>query len=271
MKVVPRKSSTKVVKKSGSVIDRIKPVAETGKATKALIYGEPGTGKTVIGCSFPKPLLLIDIKEEGQDSVLDVEGVDLIHVKEWDDLEELYWHLKDRSKYKSVVLDQLTAMQALAIAKVKADNGQGPDDVLSQRSWGRVSGMLITWIANFRELEMNVCFNAHEKYREGDGEGDERIAPSIGANLMASAASFVNGAVGIIGNTYIREIKDKDNPKKKLTQFCLRVGPHAYYRAKIRRPVSAGPAPGSIINATFDKILKVSKGGELVKTVKRTK
>lgn len=270
-KILPKKPSKSLAKKkSGSILDKIKPVGDIETQLTMLCYGKAGTGKTVFGCSFPKPLLLIDIKEKGHESILDVPGVDLLPIENWAELEEIYWELKGGTKYKSIVLDQLTSMQALAMAKIREDKGVRPDEVISQRAWGQISGLMQTWLYNFRELYSDgyhVCFNAHERLREPQEENDERIAPSVGSNLMQSVASFANGMVSVIGNTFIREVQIEK--KKYEIQFCMRVGPHAYYAAKIRRPVSAGPAPGVIVNPSFDKVMKISKGENLVRTIKR--
>lgn len=264
--------ATKVQKKS-SIQDKIRPIGEVERYLTMLCYGQAGKGKTVFACSFPKPLLLLDIREEGQDSVTDVEGVDLLSIENWAELEEAYWMLESGSKYQSVVIDQLTAMQALGMQKIKEDKNMKPTEPFSQRSWGELSGLMQTWIYNFRELkkkELHICMNAHEKLKEPQAEDDDRIAPSVGSNLMGSVASFVNGAVSVIGNSFVRENHDKKT-KQTTYEFCMRIGPHAYYAAKIRRPVSAGPAPDVIVNPTFDKVMKISKGGELVRKVKRDK
>lgn len=241
-----------------------------------LAYGKSGTGKTVFGGSFPKPLLLLDIREKGTESISDVKGIDLIHVERWEDMDEIYWDvLKGGSKYKSVMLDQLTAAQALGMMQLREKKGMKPSEPFSQRAWGQLSGMMQQMIYDYRELYSegyHILFNAHERLRDPQEEDDDRIAPSVGSNLMQSVASFVNGAVSVIGNTFIREHYDK---KEKTTeiQYCMRVGPHAYYAAKIRRPVSAGPVPGVIINPTFDKIVNISRGGAISrkKIIKRSK
>jgi hypothetical protein len=266
-------SMKKLVRRKASGIEaRIKPLEEVQSPVTMLAYGQSGTGKTVFGATFPKPLLLIDIREKGAESIMDIKGIDLAPVEHWDELDEVYWILKNGSKYKSVVLDQLTAAQAMGMSKLREQKGMKPSEPFSQRGWGQLSGMMQEMIYNYRELYTegyNVLFNAHERQREPQEEDDERIAPSVGSNLMQSVASFLNGAVSVIGNTFIREKFDK-KAKTSDVQYCMRVGPHAYYRAKIRRPVSAGPVPGVLVNPTFEKILAIQRGESFTrKIVKR--
>jgi hypothetical protein len=261
----------KRTKSKGGIADRIKPLDEIEPFLTMACYGKSGTGKTVFGSSWPKPILLLDIREEGEESIADVPQIDKLAVETWDDLEEVYWMLEAGSKYKSLMLDQCTAMQSLGMQKIREENNQKPSDVFSQRSWGRLGGLMQQWIYNFRELkkkEYHVLFNAHEKTRDAQDEGDERLAPSIGPNLTAGTASFLNGAVSVIGNTFIREEVDK-KAKTRDVHYCMRVGAHAYYAAKLRRPVSAGPPPDIIVNPTFEKVMRLSKGESLAKKVKK--
>lgn len=257
--------------KRSSIQERIQPISEVEAFVTALVYGRAGTGKTAFGSTFPKPLLYLDIREKGHETIAKVSGIDRLAVDAWADIEEVYWMLESGTKYASVVVDQVTAMQQLALDKVRGDKGLEPGDTMSQRTWGEISGLMQTWLYNFRELynhEYHICFLAHERLRQTEGEEDDRIDPSVGANMMPSVASFLNGAVSIIGNTFIREHTNKET-KDRSVQYCMRVGPHAYYAAKIRRPIGADtPLPDVIVNPTFDKVLKISKGESIATKVK---
>lgn len=260
--------------KKSSVQERIQPIAEAPSFVTALAYGRAGTGKTAFGSSWPKPLLYLDIREKGHETIAKVAGIDRLQVDSWDDIEEVYWMLESGTKYASVVIDQVTAMQQLVLEKVRKDKGMEAGDTMSQRAWGEMSGLMQTWLYNYRELynhEYHICFLAHERLRQTEGEEDDRLDPSVGANMMPSVASFLNGAVSIIGNTFIREHKDKET-KKRSVEYCMRVGPHAYYAAKIRRPIGSEiPMPDVIINPTFEKLLKISRGESATIKVKKVK
>lgn len=264
----------KVLKKAG-IAGRIAKLEDVVMPVTMLAYGKAGTGKTVFGSTWPKPLLLIDIKEKGHESIRDVPGIDLIQIESWEEIDEVYKDvLWGHDKYKSVVLDQLTAMQALGMSYLREKKRMKPDDAFSQRGWGQLSGMMQQTIQDYRELYnegYHILFNAHERIREPSEEDDDRLAPSVGSNLMQSVASFANGAVSVIGNTFIQEKVDKKE-KTREVQYCMRIGPHAYYAAKLRRPVSAGPTPDMIVNPTFEKIMRLTKGESMSsKKVKRIK
>ena|ERR1700722_8684036 len=249
---------------------RIRPLSEVERHVAMLCYGDQKTGKTVFACSFPKPILLIDIMEKGTDSVIDVDGVDVIEAEGTQDLEDLYWMLEKGSKYKSVVLDQMTGLQNLVIREMKEKKNQRADDVFSQRSYGQLGGWMMQWTLNYRNLikqEYDVCFLSHQKRIEAQEEDDDRLAPEVTTALTGSITNFLLGAVSVIGNQFIRESYDKKTKETQM-QYCMRLV-SGFYRCGIRRPVSAGPVPEYVVNPTFDKIMKLSKGESLARKVRK--
>lgn len=253
-----------------SIESRIKSLSEVERHVAMLCYGDQKTGKTVFACSFPKPLLLIDIMERGTDSVTDVGGVDVVPAESTGDLEDLYWMLEGKTKYKSVVLDQMTGLQSLVIREMKGKKNQRADDVFSQRSYGQLGGWMTQWILNYSLLVdrgYNVCFLSHQKRIEPQNEDDDRLAPEITTALTGSITNFLLGAVSVIGNQFIRESYDKKTKETEM-QHCMRLV-SGFYRCGIRRPVSAGPVPEYVVNPTFDKIMKLSKGESLTRRIIR--
>lgn len=243
---------------------QITEVSELPSLMAALIYGRSGTGKTTIASTFPKPLLLLDIREKGFDSISNVKGVDIAQLTTWDEFEEVYWYLKaGDTKYRTIIVDQISQLQDLAILRAMKDAGKEPDDAIAQRNWGQAAGLMKTWLLNYRDLidiGINVVFLAHDRTTDSDTETDDRLDPSVGARIMPSVASFVNGAVKIIGNTLIREsFSVEGNKKKRKVEFAMRIGPHAIYTTKTRSPVGI-ESPEVIVNPTYDKIVAVVKG-----------
>lgn len=267
--------------KRDKIGSRILSIDDVPDFSSTLLYGEAGTGKTALSRTWPKPLLVIDTAEKGTRTLRGTPGVKVFPADCWEDIEEVYWYLYDgpgKGKFKSVSLDQISQMQDLAIAKVRIEMGLKPNDpIKSFKFWGRISGLMKEWLSNFRNLQdlgMYPLFISHQRtFGGGDEEDDNQIEPSVGARLMPSVTSFINGAVSTIGNTFIRETyTGKGKDRKRKVDYCLRVGPHSVYRSKIRRPPDAGLLPDIIVNPTFEKLEKVSRGEDLiVKTVKRKK
>lgn len=257
----------------------IKPVSNVEQPMTALIYGKSGTGKTALSSTFPRSMLLLDIREKGTETIANEEDIDVIKVDDWATFEKTYWFLKaGKHSYETVVLDQISALQGVAMDYVREEEGLDASDKLHKGQWGTISGMMQNWLLSYRDLRddgLNVVFIAHDRMRGGEDEDtdDGQIAPNVGARLMPSVSGFVNGMVSVIGNTFIRERYKKleGGGKKRIVEYCLRVGPHAYYDTKIRRPKDAGPIPEAIVNPSYKKLLAISRGEDIDVVKKATK
>lgn len=256
----------KVTPKPTSILDKIKPVTELKTNLVMMVYGRSGTGKTHFGSTFPKPILFIDTNERGTETIALEEDIDVVRVTEWAEMDELYWALFDKTtdvQYASIVVDQVSNLQDIGMAEVLRKGRKGRDETFTQRNWGQLSGMLKQWISDFRDLSdnYNLLLIAHERVNEGGDDDEEAIEPSIGARVMPSVSAFLDGAVDSIGSTFIKERwETEDKEEVRHVDYCMRIGPHAFYSTKIRRPVSAGPIPELIVNPTYKKIKDLVTG-----------
>ena len=260
MTIVKKKS-----KPGGTPVPFI-PVEQLPSVLAVLFYGRSGTGKTTIASSFPAPSLLLDIREKGTDSVSNVKGLKVAHLNAWEQFEEIYWYLKKgEHDFKTVIVDQITQLQELAMKKALKDDGKEDTEQMSKRNFGQAGGMMKTWLLNYRDLiddGIHVVFIAHDRVTNqgDDGSGEDQIDPVVGAALMPSVASFVNGAVKIIGNTFIRETYSIQNKRKvRAVEYSMRIGPHAFYTTKTRSPVGIA-APSVIVDPTYEKLVGIMRG-----------
>lgn len=261
-KKIPKKASE-------SILSRAVPVAEVEDYSAVLFYGESGTGKTTLAATYPKPLLILDLREHGTRSIKKVKGADVVRIDTWKEYEEIFFELEKDDHYKTIVHDQVSALQALGMDHIRKESGMEPDDTFSKRDWGQLSGLMQTWLLNHRNLytlSKHIIFLAHQREfgNDDDTSEDDQMAPRMGARLSPSIESFLNGAVSVIGNTFIREKwvqLDSTKPKKtREVKYCLRIGPHGSFRTKIRRPLEDGPVPDVLVNPTYEKIEDLSNG-----------
>jgi hypothetical protein len=267
--MVVRKTST--IKKAPAF--EFKPVESLNPNLVMLVYGRSGTGKTAFAATFPKPIAYLDINERGTETIANVEGIEVGHCEEWQDFDNAYWALNQDTNYKTIVVDQITNLQDMAMREILRRQNKKPSEQFTQRNWGQLGGLLKEYILNFKMLasRYNVVLIAHERVFGGGGEEeDNAIEPTIGARVIPSVGSFLDGAVDAIGNTFIRERTVKEGLKKvRHVDYCMRTGPHGSYATKVRRPVSSGPIPDLIVNPTYQKIIDVVRGKSLVKKTVR--
>lgn len=225
-------------------------------------YGRPGSGKTTLACTFPKPLLLIDMKDEkGYLIAKKIKGVKVVRAKSVEDLYTIYWYLKQNpNEFKTVVLDTITAGQALFLEDLRQRKKPNLDrskignwGTMSKQDWGEISQTYGPLLIDFRDLDCNTVFLSHEKtFNLGEeSEEDERIDPSVGPRVMPSISTSLLAAVDFIGDCFIRQKKLKDTVQ---LQYCLRVGPHPVYITKVRVPKDKEIQP-VLVDTCYDDLI----------------
>lgn len=253
-----------------NIVSKIQDVADLDMLVKALAYGRSGTGKTTLACHvLPKPLLLIDLREEGSDSVSDVEGVKVVSVNEWEEIEQLYWYLESGDHpYKSVVIDTVTQLQEVCYKHILKEEGK---DFVSLQIRGKGNELMKTWLMNYRDLPMNMFFLAQDRTDETNTEEEDQIMPEVGPQLSPAVAKSLNAMVKLIVNTYIQEVVTRKNGKiERRMEYRVRTGPHPYYLTKFRKP-KLKSIPDYVIDPSYEDIIALMKGEYGVKKSPATK
>lgn len=252
--------------KKSSLEDRFKDLLDMDTPTIITLYGRPGTGKTTISCTLPKPLLLIDVKDKGTDSGkrkdLEPGDITVFELESFDEIYDLYDYIEENpNKFKSVVIDHMTALQDFCYEKVMDEEGKSK---MSQGMYGTAGGYLkevINLYKGLTDLGITPCFNCQDRMESGDGEGEDQLLPEVGPSLMPSVARTLCAASRVIGHTYQFENVEKlDGAKvRRNIEFRLRLGPNPYYITKVTRPFGT-PCPQFLVNANYSDIMKVVRG-----------
>lgn len=270
------KKVKKTEKKKG-IGDRIIDLLDVDNPTVITLYGKPGTGKTTIAASLPKPILFIDVKDKGTDSAksktLQRGQIKVLQVTEFDEIYDTYDYIKDNpDKFKSIVIDHMTALQDQALEKIKGEEGK---EQISQRMFGMAAGYMKEIINLFKDLtdwDILPCFLVQDRMESGEGEGEDQLTPEVGPGLMPSLSRTLCASSRIIGHTYLQEKVEKTGDMKvhRSIEYRLRLGPNPYYITKVTRPKGT-PCPPFVVNATYSDIEKIIKGNweEEKQTIKK--
>lgn len=254
---------------------RYKDISEVEWDRAYAFYGKSGTGKTTLTGSFPD-LLLIDINDQGTDSVKDIKGLKVWSVEDLDELDDVYWWLKTKGhkEFQFVSLDTVTMLQTMKIMDLMGDrlerSGKQAGDwgTMTKKDWGVVSSYMKDQITRFRDLPMGAIFIAQERiFNASDDDEVEHgaIDPEVGPALSPSVKSHLNAAVGVIGQTFIRSrMITKKNEKgrkieKEKIEYCLRVGPSSLITTKVRKPRSTD-LPDLIVDPTYEDLIDIIEG-----------
>jgi phage nucleotide-binding protein len=152
---------------------------------KGLIYGQPGTGKTSVALSSPKPLL-IDF-DNGLRRVSKQYQTDSVQIESYQNLLDIL-EKENITNYETIVIDTLGKMidriadwLAISNPKVKQADGQ-----LSMKGWGNVKAEFQRLLKLLESKNKSFIFIAHEKEEKVGDEIMKRpdVAGSSGKDIV---------------------------------------------------------------------------------------
>ena len=157
-----------------------KPNELTVKSTlSALIYGQPGMGKTTLALSAPHPLLL-DF-DGGIHRVNAAHRVDTVQITKWEEVDEVLTS-GEIGEYKTIVIDTAGKMLSFMDKYIMQNNPKmkKADGTLSLQGYGVRKNMFINFVNQVTLMGKSVIFVAHE--REEKNGDEKQIRPEIGGS-----------------------------------------------------------------------------------------
>lgn len=181
----------------------ISTVAEDPGPITMLIFGTPGSGKTVLaGCAehVPQmaPVLFIDV-DAGRSTLNGIApSVHFIKLRNWGTLYDVVDFLESPqgSIFKTIVMDNLTELTELCLADIVKDTVDGMPTI---KHWNELNTRIRNMIRTFRSLGRNLILIAWEDYKK-DEVGDRSIAPSLRGKLTTQ----IPGMVSISGRLFVK-------------------------------------------------------------------
>lgn len=157
----------------------------TQKKYKAMIYGQPGTGKTRLSATaalddrlapalmleaFGNPISLGDYKKIPD--IITLEGMeDFNPVFEWlsegqDPNHEYCKEMELSPPYQTLIVDGLTEVQRFVMRIIRGEEKLDPGSLVKTMDWpafNRLLGTMLNWAVHFVGLDMNVILTSLEK------------------------------------------------------------------------------------------------------------
>jgi len=184
--------------------------SEYGRFLKALICGDPGSGKTLISSTFPNPfyasaeggMLSVwdrNIKHVKIESSTDVKSVLLLCEQAPDVRKKTIGAPMD-----TVVIDTVDELARILIKERLAETRK---DALAIADWGWLGDQLRGIIRAFRNLDgMHVVFTCHLKSTEDAETGRQFIKPAIQGQVGDEIAGYVDLALLLRASTVVRPV-----------------------------------------------------------------
>lgn len=225
-------------------------LGETDPFLKMVLYGNYGTGKTVLAASSEdspemREVLFVDC-EAGTLSIRKRKNLHRFPVTEYRHVNDLVGYLRSKDltdKYRTVIIDSITeiAKQVIrqCIVEGRNANPNHDRDIAEQRDWQRYTERMRVIIRAMRDAPVNVIMTALERENKDDATGAITVGPMVqGQQVAVDLGAYVD----IVGRmTAI----NKGAGRKILLQ------PDGKYAAKDR----SGLLPPEIENPTMSDIM----------------
>lgn len=199
------------------------PVLKAAQArnhVNLLIYGKSGVGKTQLAGSADavpsmRKVLCVDVEGGTMTLAHSYKDVDVIRVKDWNSIAELYDELRaGNHDYRTVIIDSLTEAQKFNMSAVmmkrmierEAKGEEQDPDVPDMRAWGKNIEQIRKFVRAFRDLEMNVIFTALVKEDKNPRTGLIERMPYLSGKLASEVAAFLD----IVVYYYTKRVDDED-------------------------------------------------------------
>lgn len=237
-----------------SLLDRAVDVRKLHHCNLWVLYGKSNSGKTWIASTFPKPLLYLQIGDDGLNTIANVEGIRVITIDNVSDLKDVAEELMDDTKYKTVVCDTFS----LVVNEWTSEKVIGKGKRMTQQLWGDLKTDQEELIKLMHKLARKriVVLTCHESTDAIEGMEDE-ITPDVRPSVSKGARTYLEGMAnyGIHTTKIVKEVT-KGNVTKEMVKYAADIGPNPYYWTKLQVDPSI-KIPKRIINPSYEKFMEI--------------
>ena len=240
------------------LLDEAVDIQELGQRNLWVLYGKSNSGKTWVASTFPKPMLYLQIGDDGANTIARVEGVKALRVDTVQKLTDISRELLKDKTYKTVVVDTFS----LLVNEWTSEKVTGKGKRMTQQLWGDLKNDQEDIIKTMYKIARRhiVVLTCHESTDSIEGMEDE-ITPDVRPSVSKGARTYLEGMAnyGIHTTKIIKEVS-KENTTREVVKYAADIGPNPYYWTKLQIDPSI-KVPARIINPTYEKFMEIINGG----------
>lgn len=254
-----------------ALLDNVKGVDALVYNKLTVILGKPGSGKTTLAGTYPKPMLYVSINSDGGGVVLKdygkgIDTLDITSKPAYHQIMNLIKELDASHKYKSIVFDAYSSIEEDLVTTMGVAKGKR----LSLDERGVIGGMMSRMrdaLVNLAERgDVEFVLVSHVKNADEvdniSGEKTVKIIPKMthnNGNTLNEKASNVMYCV--------RKPVRSDDGKVEV-KFLTYIGAHPYIDTKLRRNGAGLKSLGLYIeNCTYVDIKELLDGKPMEEVV----
>lgn len=237
-----------------AILDEAVDIRDLGQRNLWVLYGKSNSGKTWVASTFPKPMLYLQIGDDGSNTIARVDGVKAIRVDSVQKLKDISKELLRDKSYKTVVVDTFS----LLVNEWTGEKVTSKGKRMTQQLWGdlKIDQEEIIKLMYKIARKHIVVLTCHESTDSIEGMEDE-ITPDVRPSVSKGARTYLEGMAnyGIHTTKIVKEVT-KGNTTKEVVKYAADIGPNPYYWTKLQIDPSI-KVPARIINPSYDKFMAV--------------
>lgn len=237
------------------MIEGVKPISELPEGKLVVTYGRSGSGKTWFGGTFPKPLLLLKVGDDGGNTIKKVDDVYVKEITTTGQLKDTLKSLLKDEEFVTVFVDTFS----LLVNEWKNENIISKKKKMTQQAWGDLATDTEECVRLAHRLSKKkwVVLSCHEVTDTVEGMEDE-LLPDVRCSVSKGVRSYLEGMAnyGLHMVKIQKEVENKKGETELRVRYAADIGPNPYYWTKIQADPSI-KVPKRIINPTFDKLMSI--------------
>ncbi len=246
---------------------RSKSIQETSLDEVFVIYGDAGSGKTVLASTFPKtpdaPMLYLDILEGGTGSIAQehAENITVVDIMKFEELDEVLTDVMNGYtvdngkqipvKFSTIVFDSATQMEYLLKEYLKRSSGKSS---MNLKLWGEAKDNQDT-IWNLakglhKKTGAKIVIICHQKEQKDENDPSfNKLIPS----LMTSASSSLCAKASFVWYTKVEKETqvNADGTTSPKTTYYTYIDAYPYLVTKCRKPANMTGVPTKAKNLSY--------------------
>lgn len=242
-------------------LDNVKDISELGQRKLVVLWGKSNTGKTEFGSTWPKPLLYVQVGDDGSNTIRNKQDISGMRA---DTIDKCKGVLKELVKekgagYSTVFVDTFSMLTNVWID----ENAVQKKKKMTQQMWGdlKTETEEIIRLAYKLALHTWVILSCHEAMDTVEGMEDE-ILPDARPSTTKGARTYLEGMANYgFHTTRLKKEMIEDGVEKTLVKYAAHIGPNPYYWTKLQTPKDV-KVPAVMVNPTFTKLKKLGLMGK---------
>lgn len=242
-------------------LDNVKNISELGQRKLVVLWGKSNTGKTEFGSTWPKPMLYVQVGDDGSNTIRNKQEISGMRA---DTIDRCKGVLKELVKekgagYSTVFVDTFSMLTNVWID----ENAVKKKKKMTQPMWGdlKTETEEIIRLAYKLALHTWVILSCHEAMDTVEGMEDE-ILPDARPSTTKGARTYLEGMANYgFHTTRLKKEMIEDGVEKTLVKYAAHIGPNPYYWTKLQTPKGV-KVPAVMVNPTFTKLKKLGLMGE---------